>query len=636
MYEERKGPMPVVETTFMSQHGQGAPSHSDDYQIGEALEAPPSSESPIRMMNPTTLINSSNKTTPTHSPRSRSRVDAPHEGQSFLSDFSGVEDVRTLQSELRRKKLALDEARRRCIVAEIELQTERLRSSKLEEEFHLCRRTLASRVSSTQDHDAGAERVKIEADQLRSSIEQKVTTTQTREVAILHKETVTLAQEKAKLKDHINSIWTEYQRYKENADLLIKELEAKLTEQRTENTPERITVESSESVEMRQENEKLRKQLGHAKAEIDQARSVLNKREHDATQFIEKLKAADGVQLRLKEQLAEKDRLNGQLTAQYETLQAEAAKLRETGKASASAKDQAGNLQRTIEKQHTQIKDLEKELEAAKTLVDKLKQPRVGPIKVDACVGCEIIPLPKSEHLTSQTHEGVKGLALLLDSDFEPKKKDQDKPSTTKNPFQETDKDETHIKSPFPEPAKLKIQEATRVPVKEPERVQESERDFTQEMVHTHELPRSHETTRTHELPRSQEPARSQEPSRSQEPTRSHEPSRSQEPAKSHEPVPAQVQNPEIPEQPEEMMDFSSESNPFDFFDKAASKKQTSPNPAQVVSRVSPTHPTKRPARPASNLFAASKSEEPDDFFELMAQEPAKRKYGNVPKSLFD
>mmetsp|Transcript_19645 Transcript_19645/g.36206 ORF Transcript_19645/g.36206 Transcript_19645/m.36206 type:complete len:614 (-) Transcript_19645:3732-5573(-) len=609
LHEERKGSMPVVETTFMSQHGQGAPSHCDDYIIGESLEAPPSSESPIRIQNPSNLKNSSNKTTPTHSPRSRSRIDMQHEGQSFNSDFSSMEDIRILQSELRRMKLALDKARRRSIITEVELQTERLKSCKLEEEFNTCRRTIASR----EHGDAG---LKFEAEQLRSSLDHK-----NREITMLSKETSNLSMEKAKLKEHINSIWNEYQAYKDNADSLIKELEIKLTEQRPTETPERITVDNSENAELRQESERLRKQLSQSRSDLEAVRTTLHKKEVEHSHLAERTKELEGVKLALKEQVLGKDKQITQLNAQLEKAQDEAAKLKEASKANLSAKDQASNLQKTIDKQHSQIKDLEKELAAAHSKVSELQYSKPKVLKIDACVECEVIeapkdyirdPSPQRSQISQVAHTNPFAEQPTKSNPHEtfPAKASLPEQTLKAKPQENLPK----VKSPEPLPSMKSAATVPKSIFSDQEPIRKSPEPIPVKTYH-------------------QDPSQSLFPQTVQTKPYYPEPKQqSPEPTSFTSPTSSSLQNPEVPEQPEEMMDFSSDANPFDFFEKAS----RSPNPPPQSSRVPSSLPKKSGLKPASNLFAQPKAEEPDDFFELMAQEPAKRKYGNVPKSLFD
>jgi hypothetical protein len=546
--------MPVVETIFMSQHGQGAPSHFDEYIIGESLEAPPSSESPVRLQNPTNLMNSSNKTTPTHSPRNRSRLEGQHEGQSFQSEVSPTDDVRALQSEIRRKKVALDEARRRCMVAELELQTgkdysERRKSCKLEEEFHLSRRALATRVSSRQDHgEASSDRLKQEVEQLRTALEHKVGLTQTRDLALAHKEAGALNLDKAKLKEHITSVWTDYQNYKGSADSHVKDLEAQLSEQRLKDSSSREA--SSEDSELLQKHAELQRQLTALQADLHQVRLEQAKRDSEIALLRGNLKEAEAVQRGLKELLLGKDKEITQLSAKVESLKTESDKLRDIKKENSSAKDQASNLQKTNDAQHAKISTLEKELQDALAQIGKLEQRKTEALKVDASVECDLLEEPPQ------------------------------------------------VETPRPITQTPTVQAAQ--PIREPE------------------VPKDTAVERTKTTPVVEVPPRVPEPAVVVG-------------------VAPPVQNPEVPEQPEEMMDFASEANPFDFFDKASSRTPFSPPPPppQPTQRVSPVVPKRTAGKPASNLFAVSKPEE-SDFFELMAQEPVKRKYGNVPKSLFD
>ena len=134
--EDRRFNSPVVEATDIGQQAQGheAPPYFSEEYFSYRQEAPPSNEVPTLDIYPDT-----HRTPRLYQPEvSRLRVPTPaalsnsvrsrpaalvSEQASIQSDSgSAWEDVRILQNEIRRRKREVLEAKRRCVVAESEIE----------------------------------------------------------------------------------------------------------------------------------------------------------------------------------------------------------------------------------------------------------------------------------------------------------------------------------------------------------------------------------------------------------------------------------------------------------------------------------------------------------------------------------
>ena len=221
--EERKvsrAPPPIVEAHLITQHGQGgqeveeAPSYNENLISFEPVYR----EEDVANIEVVDLQRTPHRYTNAR-PGAR-----PSDQVSIYSDSGSVwEDVRSLQSELRRKRKELEEVRRRCVVAETAMQNgsvhvEHIKAKLLEEELEKARGDLRKREREL--HGLSSENEAAEKQHLRTMLSHK-----DHENQLLSKEVAGLRSEKVKLKERVEAMWRDYEKYKTQHEGILRSLE---------------------------------------------------------------------------------------------------------------------------------------------------------------------------------------------------------------------------------------------------------------------------------------------------------------------------------------------------------------------------------------------------------------------------
>ncbi|CAG9312893.1 unnamed protein product [Blepharisma stoltei] len=222
--EERKSyrrpPPPIIETHEI-QHGQGqeaAPLYTEE----------PISIEPHDFRNevPTLEVILDAQRTPQRSELARmpQRSQNPRYSyeHSIQSDSGSVwDDPRALQMEIRKKRRQLEEAKRRCMQSESELQNERLKSTLLEEENENLRREIRRKERDR----SGNQHVEGEIERIKANLAYKI-----KEIELMAKELQASKAEREKLKEHIKNTWQEFEAFKTQSEENRRRLQQTLDE----------------------------------------------------------------------------------------------------------------------------------------------------------------------------------------------------------------------------------------------------------------------------------------------------------------------------------------------------------------------------------------------------------------------
>ena len=292
MQEERKidRRTPIVEPQDIQQRQarEGAPLYNEDHS-----EAP---------SHPTLEILADAQRTPQRSD-SRRRL----EQLSVHSDTSQWEDIRTLQSEVRRKRKELEETKRRCVLAESEIHNEKLKSCLLEQENESLRRELRKK-----EREKTPELVTNELDNLKAGIARK-----TQENQELTQRLSALKQEKEKFKEHLRKVWEDYENYKKENEVHRNQLEKAL--------------QQKDGTEQGDQVNKLLAKKAQISAELQRHKELIQSMQTEHKKEKQNLESNNSYQVQeLQNQL---DRAYSQiqtLTTQHQSTQKEVNKLKET------------------------------------------------------------------------------------------------------------------------------------------------------------------------------------------------------------------------------------------------------------------------------------------------------------------
>jgi len=282
--EERKAsrpPPPIVEAHLITQHGQGgqeveeAPSYNENLISFEPIYR----EEDVANIEVVDL-----QRTPRRYTRQAVR---PSEQASIYSDSGSVwEDVRSLQSELRRKRREFEEVRRRCVVAETAMQngkshSEHIKSKLLEEELEKVRLDLRRREREV--HGQSGENEAAEKQHLRTMLGHK-----DHENQLLSKELAGLRSEKLKLKERVEAMWRDYEKYKTQHEGILRSLEKErqgLLDKLNKRDPDLSRAEVAEKeariTVLETQLAELRAQLHSREERVDQLQSLVEELQRD-------------------------------------------------------------------------------------------------------------------------------------------------------------------------------------------------------------------------------------------------------------------------------------------------------------------------------------------------------------------
>ena len=278
--EERKVsrvPPPIVEAHLITQHGQGgqeveeAPSYNENLISFEPVYR----EEDVANIEVVDLQRTPHRY---HTSRQGTR---PSDQVSIYSDSGSVwEDVRSLQGELRRKRKELEEVRRRCVIAETAMQNgtqhaEHIKAKLLEEELEKGRGDLRKREREL--HGLSAENEAAEKQHLRNMLAHKE-----HENQLLTKEVAGLRGEKVKLKERVETMWREYEKYKAQHEGMLRSLDKErqtLLDKLSKRDPDLSRAELAEKEArihaLNTQLEDLRSQLSSKEEHIDQLRDEI-------------------------------------------------------------------------------------------------------------------------------------------------------------------------------------------------------------------------------------------------------------------------------------------------------------------------------------------------------------------------
>ena len=290
--EERKAsrpPPPIVEAHLITQHGQGgqeveeAPSYNENLISFEPVYR----EEDVANIEVVDL-----QRTPHRYPNARPGA-RPSDQVSIYSDSGSVwEDVRSLQSELRRKRRELEEVRRRCIVAETAMQngsahTEHIKAKLLEEELEKARGDLRKREREL--HGLASESEAAEKQHLRTMLSHK-----DHENQLLTKEVAGLRSEKVKLKERVEAMWRDYEKYKAQHEGILRSLEKErqvLLEKLSKRDPDLSRAETAEKeariAALNTQLEELRAQLRSRDEQVDQLLTLVEQLQRENKSLLE-------------------------------------------------------------------------------------------------------------------------------------------------------------------------------------------------------------------------------------------------------------------------------------------------------------------------------------------------------------
>lgn len=290
--EERKAsrpPPPIVEAHLITQHGQGgqeveeAPSYNENLISFEPVYR----EEDVANIEVVDL-----QRTPHRYPIVRPGA-RPSDQVSIYSDSGSVwEDVRSLQSELRRKRKELEEVRRRCVVAETAMQngrthTEHIKAKLLEEELEKARGDLRKREREL--HSLTSESEAAEKQHLRTMLSHK-----DHENQLLTKEVAGLRSEKVKLRERVETMWRDYEKYKTQHEGMLRSLEKErqvLLEKLSKRDPDLSRAETAEKeariAALNTQLEELRAQLRSRDEQVDQLQGLVEQLQWENKSLLE-------------------------------------------------------------------------------------------------------------------------------------------------------------------------------------------------------------------------------------------------------------------------------------------------------------------------------------------------------------
>lgn len=302
--EERKlsrAPPPIVEAHLITQHGQGgqeveeAPSYNENLISFEPIYR----EEDVANIEVVDLPR-----TPRRYPAARQTV-RPSDQVSIYSDSGSVwEDARSLQTELRRKRRELEEVRRRCVIAETAMQngkshSEHIKAKLLEEELEKVRGDLRKREREL--HGQSSENEAAEKQHLRTMLGHK-----DHENQLLSKELAGLRSEKLKLKERVEAMWRDYEKYKTQHEGILRSLDKErqaLLDKLSKRDPDLNRAELIEKdariTVLETQQEELRAQLRCKEERVDQLQSLVEQlqRENQVLQEVHEPPPEKGQQL---------------------------------------------------------------------------------------------------------------------------------------------------------------------------------------------------------------------------------------------------------------------------------------------------------------------------------------------------